>query len=264
MSESFANKVVIVTGAGRGIGRGIAEAFAAAGAQVVIATRTASHGEAAVAAITAAGGSASLFQIDINDKARIDALVADTATRFGGIDVIVHSAADIPNGGVLTVTEEAIDKGISSMVHASFWLIRAAAPYLTRARDGGRLIFISSICGPQTIVPGRTAYAVAKAGLEALIRGAALDLARSNITVNGIEPGLISSANATAVLGADGLQQLGATMPVPRPGTPAEIGHVCLFLASKNSGYITGHSIVIDGGATLSTSGDVPAAISGR
>lgn len=251
MSESFAGKVVIVTGAGRGIGRSIAEEFAAAGARVVIAARTVSYGEEAVAAIRAAGGEASLFQIDVNDKARVEELVADTARRFGGIDAIVHSAADIPHGSVLDVSDEAIDKGIGSIIKASFWLTRAAAPWLSQAKDGGRLIFISSICGPKTVVPGRVAYAVAKAGLDAFIRGAALELARSNITVNGVEPGLIASARVQAGMDPQALANFATTLPIPRPGTPEEIAHTVMFLASKRSGYITGESIVIDGGSIL-------------
>ena len=253
MNESFNGKVAIVTGAGRGIGRAIAEAFAAAGAKVVIAARTMSYAEEALAAIQNAGGTASIFQIDVNDKARIEALIEDTAKRYGGIDIIVHSAADIPHGNVMDVTDEAIDKGIGSIIKASFWLTRAAVPYLKKARDGGRLIFISSICGPKTIVPNRIAYGVAKAGLDAFIRGAALDLARDNITVNGIEPGMIASARVQASMSADALAQFTSTLPVPRAGTNEEIAHVALFLASRMSGYINGESIVMDGGSTLST-----------
>lgn len=253
MNESFENKVVIVTGAGRGIGRAIAEAFAAEGARVVIAARTLSYAEEAIAAIAEAGGSASLFQIDVNDKARVEELVADTMRRHGRLDVVVHSAADIPHGGLMDVSDEAIELGISSIIKASFWLARAAVPYLKQAPDGGRLIFISSICGPKTVVQGRIAYGVAKAGLDAFIRGAAQDLARDNITVNGIQPGLIASARVQAAMDMDALGRIASGFPVPRAGTSEEIAHAVLFLASARSGYITGESIVIDGGSTLST-----------
>jgi 3-oxoacyl-[acyl-carrier protein] reductase len=258
MNESFAGKVAIVTGAGRGIGRAIAEAFAEAGATVVIAARTLSYAEEALAAIQGKGGKASIFQIDVNDKARVEELVHDTAKQYGGVDIIVHAAADIPHGSVMDVSDEAIDKGIGSIIKASLWLTRAAVPYLTNAKDGGRLIFISSICGPKTIIPGRVAYAVAKSGLDAFIRGAGLELARSNITVNGIEPGLIASARVQAGMKPETLAEFSATLPVPRPGTSEEIAHVALFLASKHSGYITGESIVIDGGSTLG-SGNISA-----
>jgi 3-oxoacyl-[acyl-carrier protein] reductase len=254
MSESFAGKVVIVTGAGRGIGRAIAESFAADGAKVVIAARTPSYGEEAVAAIRHAGGTASLFLLDVNDKALVENLIADTVKQYGALDIVVHAAADIPHGTVMDVSDEAIEKGIGSIIKASFWLTRAAVPHLRKARDGGRLIFISSICGPKTIVPGRVAYGVAKAGLEAFIRGAALEFARENITVNGIEPGLIASARVQAGMNQETLQGFASTFPVPRPGTSEEIAHVTKFLASKYSGYITGESIVIDGGSILTTS----------
>lgn len=253
MSESFAGKVVIVTGAGRGIGRSIAEAFAAAGAHVVLGTRTLSYAEQALAAIEASGGTASIFQLDVNERERVRALVEETVMHHGGIDVIVHSAADIPHGTLFDISDEAIELGISSIVKASFWLTRAAAPHLRNSRDGGRLIFVTSVCGPRTMIPGRIAYGVAKAGLEAFIRGAALELADDNITVNGIEPGLISSDRARGMAGIERLNAFATRIPVPRPGTPQEVAHVALFLASKHSGYITGTSILIDGGSTLST-----------
>lgn len=257
MTESFENKIVIVTGAGRGIGRSIAEAFAEQGAKVVIAARTVSYGEETVAHINSSGGTASLFQIDVNDQEAVEELIDDTVQRYGGIDIIVHSAADIPHGGVMTATDEAIDKGISSIIKASFWLARAAAPYLSCAKDGGRMIFISSICGPKTVLLNRVAYGVAKAGLDAFIRGAALEFSRSNITVNGIEPGLIASARAKEALNDEAMTNVTSALPIARAGEPEEIAHVALFLASKHSSYITGESIVIDGGSTLSTSSNV-------
>lgn len=258
MSESFASKTVIVTGAGRGIGRAIAEQFAAAGAKVVIGARTMSHAEDAAAAIRARGGEVTLFQLDVKDREGVAGLVAAAAERYGGIDVIVHAAADIPHGGLDDVSEEAIDAGFASSSKCGLWLIRAARPYLRQARDGGRVIFISSIVGPQTVLQGRLFYGVAKAGLEAFIRGAALELARENITVNGIEPGLIASARATDLLGEAGLAKVGAMVPVPRAGRVEEIAHASMFLASRMSGYITGTSMVVDGGSILSTSQVAP------
>lgn len=253
MTRAFENRSVVVTGGGRGIGRAIAEAFADQGAKVVIGARTASYGEEAVAAITASGGQASLVQVDISDKAGVFGLIEAAVQRHGGLDIVVHSAADIPSGGI-DVPDEAFERGMASIVKASFWLTQAARPHLRTAKGGGRMIFISSICGPKTMVPGRMAYGVAKAGLDAFIRGAALELAREKITVNGIEPGLIASARAVAGMGMEVLNQIGARSPVGRPGTAEEIAHTALFLASPLSGFITGTSVVIDGGSTLSNS----------
>jgi 3-oxoacyl-[acyl-carrier protein] reductase len=263
MNESFKGKCVIVTGGGRGIGRSIAEEFAAAGACVVIATRTASYGDEAVAAIREKGGEASLVQMDLSDKPRIAELVAYAAGRHGRIDIVVHCAADVPHGG-LDVTDEALDRGIDSIVKAAFWLTREARPHLRRAPDGGRMVFITSICGPKIVLPGRIAYGVCKSALEAFVRGAALELAAEGITVNGIEPGMIASARPIAAMGAEAIQAIGAKSPVGRAGTPEEIAHAVMYLASARSGYVTGASIVVDGGSTLSIGAPAPSFVDHR
>ncbi len=253
MTESFAGKTVIVTGAGRGIGRGIAEEFAAAGANVMIAARTMSYAEEALAAIRAAGGTADSFQIDVKNKAACIALIAETAARFGGIDVLIHCAADIPHGGLGHVSDPALEAGIASIAKAAWWLLEAARPHLAKARDGGRFIAIGSVNGPVTIVPGMTAYGMAKSALDAFVRGAALDLAPEHITANSIVPGFIASARATTILGEEGVELYGKSSPVGRAGTAGDIAHACLFLASVRASYITGTSIKIDGGSTIST-----------
>lgn len=250
MSE-FAGRRVIVTGAGRGLGRGIAEAFAAAGAKVMIGARTMSYAEEALAAILAAGGIAEVFQLDVKDHAQCDALVAATVAEFGGVDVIVHCAADIPHGGLGHVTDEAMEAGFASIAKAAWWLLQAGRPHLAKAPGGGRFIAIGSVNGTFSVVPNMTAYGMAKAALDAFVRGAACDVVGEGITVNAVNPGLVASARARAVLGDDGLEAYGATVPVGRAGTPADIARACLFLAAPAADYITGTTIKLDGGSTI-------------
>ncbi|MFC4295834.1 SDR family NAD(P)-dependent oxidoreductase [Novosphingobium tardum] len=255
MSESFAGRTVVVTGAGRGIGRGIAEAFAAAGANVLLGARTASHAEAVRAGICASGGTAEVFQLDVKDHAACTALVEHAAAMFGGVDVVIHCAAEIPHGGLGAVSDEAMEAGIASSAKAAWWLLDSARRYLSRSAQGGRFIAIGSVNGTFTTVPNMTAYGMAKAALDAFVRGAALDLAAENITVNAIVPGLVASDRARDILGDEGLDLYGSTVPVGRAGTPADIAHACLFMASPGASYITGTSLKMDGGATLGSGG---------
>lgn len=251
MSESFAGKTVIVTGGGRGVGRGVALGFAAAGANVMLAARTLSYAEETGADIEAAGGVADIFGIDVKDHARCRELIEVTAERFGGVDIIVHCAADIPHGGVGHVSDEAMEAGFASIAKAAWWLLDAGRPYLAKARDGGRFIAIGSVNGTVSVVPNMTAYGMAKAALDAFVRGAAGDVVSEGITVNAVNPGLVASARAKVVLGEDGLAAYGATVPVGRAGTPEDVAHACLFLASARSTYITGTSIKMDGGSSV-------------
>lgn len=252
--ESFAGKSVIVTGGGKGVGRGIAEAFAAAGAEVMLGARTISYAEDVKAGIEKAGGIAECFAADIAKHADCRALVEATIQAFGGVDIVVHAAADIPHGGLGHVDDDRLEAGFASIAKAAWWLLDAARPHLAEARDGGRFIAIGSINGTFNVVPNMTAYGMAKAALDAFIRAAAGDVVCERITVNAINPGLVASDRAKAVLGDEGLAAYGATVPVGRAGTPADIAHAALFLASARSDYITGTTIKMDGGSTVAAS----------
>ena len=254
MSEDFSGKSVIVTGGGRGVGHGIGTAFAAAGARVMLGARTLAYAVDAKAAIAATGGVADVFAADIARHDDCRALVEAAVAAYGGVDIVIHAAADIPHGGVGHVDDERLEAGFASIAKAAWWLLDAARPYLGRAKDGGRFIAIGSINGTYKIGPDMTAYGMAKAALDAFIRAAAGDVVGEGITVNAINPGLIASDRAKAVLGEEGLAAYGSTVPVGRAGTPEDIAHACLFLASARSDYITGTSIKMDGGSTVAAS----------
>ena len=251
MSEDFRDARVLVTGAGRGLGRGVAEAFATAGAKVMLGSRTLEPAEEAAAAIRAAGGTAQALRCDVTRHDECRALVEATASAFGGVDVIIHCAADIPHGGLGHVSDEKLESGLAPIAKAAWWLLDAARPHLASAPGGGRFIAIGSVNGTATVVPNMTAYGMAKAALLAFVRGAAIDVVDDGITVNAIQPGLVASDNALRVLGEEGLAAYGATVPIGRAGTPADIAFACQFFASPRAGYVTGASLVMDGGSSL-------------
>ena len=254
--EDFSDKTIIVTGGGRGVGRGVGMAFAAAGANVMLGARTISYGEEVKTEIVASGGNAECFAADIANHEDCRALVDAAVKAFGGVDIIVHAAADIPHGGLGNVDDDRLEAGFASIAKAAWWLLDAARPYFAKARDGGRFIAIGSVNGTVNVVPNMTAYGMAKAALDAFIRAAAGDVVGEGITVNAINPGLIASDRAKEILGDQGLADYGATVPVGRAGTPDDIAHACLFLASAKSDYITGTSIKMDGGSTVAPSPD--------
>ncbi|MEN9717165.1 MAG: hypothetical protein RIQ99_43 [Pseudomonadota bacterium] len=250
MSE-FAGTRVLITGAGRGLGRAIAESFAALGAQVMLGARTLEPALEAVAAIRTVGGVAEACRADVASHADCTALVAATVAAFGGVDVLIHCAADIPHGGLGAVSDDRLEAGFASIAKAAWWLLDAAQPHLAKAPSGGRFVAIGSVNGTVSVVPNMTAYGMAKAALLAFVRGAAVDVVAEGITVNAIQPGLIASDNARRVLGEDGLAAYGATVPVGRAGTAEDFAHACQFFASPRAGYVTGASLVMDGGSSL-------------
>ncbi|MBB4632008.1 SDR family NAD(P)-dependent oxidoreductase [Sphingosinicella soli] len=248
----MAGKVALVTGGGRGMGRRVAEQLADRGVNVSILTRTQSSGEDAAAAVRSRGGLAQLHVVDVCDKAAVDAAVADTIATFGRLDIVVHSAANVSYNPIDAITGEEFDSCIRSILYAGYWLIQASIPAL-EASGAGRIVFILSTNGPRVVVPGMAHYAAAKAGLNAFMRSAALELGPRGITVNAIEPGLTASDRMVEHLDPAVADRIARTFPIPRVGTPDDIANAVMFLVSPASSYITGESIAVDGGTALAS-----------
>lgn len=250
MLGDLTGKVAIVTGSGQGIGEGIAKVFAAAGARIVVATRSAGNGQETVDDVIAAGGDAILVQCDIGQRSEVERVVSETVAKFGGVDIAVHNAAVYPLHTVEELSDEVMEQTLAVNMKAAVWLTQACVPHF-RERQWGRLIFTSSVTGPRVAMPGTSHYAMSKSGMNGFIRTAALEFARQNITVNGVEPGYILTA-AMSALGDDAeLEAMARCIPQGHLGVPEDIANTMLFFASPEASYITGQTIVVDGGSTL-------------
>jgi len=250
MIGNLKGKVAIVTGAGQGIGEGIARCFAAAGAKVLIATRTVKNGAAVADSIVKSGGVASLLQTDVGQHAQVDRAVAHAVETYGRLDIVVHNAGVYPVHSIEELSDGDLDTTLAVNLKAGFWLIKAALPHLRR-QGGGRFLFTSSVTGPNVAMPGTAHYAASKSGMNGLIRTAALEFARENITVNGVEPGYILTPAMQALGSEAEIAEMAKCIPAGKLGKPLDIANTMLFLASDEAAYITGQTIVVDGGSTL-------------
>lgn len=243
------DKVAVVSGSGRGIGAEIARLFAMQGAAVVVTSRTALQVEQVVTRIVGDGGVAHGVVADIADAAGAGALVDAAIGRFGRIDILVHNAGIFPYDPIEQMSDEAWQRVIDVNLSGAFRLLKAGIPYLKER--GGRILFTSSIQGNRAAVPGCAHYAASKGGLNGLIRAAALELARHAITVNGVEPGLVLTEEVERSLKPERRDRMANAVPLKRWGMPAEVAQAMLFLASDEAAYVTGQTIVVDGGALL-------------
>ncbi|KSW23000.1 MULTISPECIES: SDR family oxidoreductase [unclassified Pseudomonas] len=242
----FSGRRVLVTGAAQGIGRRIAEGFATAGASLLLLDRQ----EQAVAALASElrnqGREVRALAVDLADPPAI----ATALAGLDGLDVLVHNAAYFPLTDFAAITPQLLQRTLAVNLGALFWLTQAALP-LFAARGGGCVLATSSVTGNRVAYPGLNHYAASKAGVNGFIRNAALELAPRNIRVNGVEPGMIHTP-AMANLGDAALEaRIAAGIPLGRLGQPADIANAMLFLASDAAAYITGQTLVVDGGATL-------------
>lgn len=244
-------KVAIITGSSRGIGRAIAEAMARAGAQVVISSRKAPACDAVAAGIVAAGGAALAVPCNISDRAQLEALVARTVAHFGRLDILVCNAAVNPYfGPMATMPDEAYEKIMGSNVRSNFWLCNLAAAQMVQ-HGGGSIILISSIGANQGSAT-LGVYGISKAADFALVRNLAIEWGPRGIRANGIAPGLIRTDFSRALWeNAALLQRAEAGMPLQRIGQPEDVSGVAVFLASPAAAYLTGQTLIVDGGLTI-------------
>ncbi len=249
MFTSIEGRAVVVTGATRGIGKGIAAVFARSGARVLITGRDEETAKATVAELSAAGAEVSYLLADVARRADCDRMAQAAADRMGGIDVLCANAGIFPDAKLADMSEANIDEVIGTNLKGTILSVQACLPALS-ASGRGRVILTSSITGPITGFPGWAHYGASKAGQLGFMRTAAIELAASGITVNAVMPGNIVT-EGLADLGDDYTAQMAGSIPLRRLGSVDDIGYTALFLASDEAGYITGQTIVVDGGQVL-------------
>jgi 3-oxoacyl-[acyl-carrier protein] reductase len=243
-------RIAVVTGAGQGIGRGVARVFAAAGARLLVATRREANGAETVAQIRKAGGVAELLVVDVATREACAQVIDEAVRRFGGLHIMVHNAGTFPINHVATLPDEELEAVLAVNLKAAFRLTKSALPHLLAA-GWGRLLFTSSVTGPRVAMPGFAAYGASKSGLNGFIRTAGLEYAKRNITVNGVEPGFILTPAMDVFGSQEEVDEMRALIPAGRFGYVDDIAYTMLFLASEEASYITGQTIVVDGGSTL-------------
>jgi NAD(P)-dependent dehydrogenase (short-subunit alcohol dehydrogenase family) len=245
------NKVILVTGGTSGIGRASAELFAREGAKVVLTGRRAAEGEEVVAGIKQAGGSALFVQADLTRIDTIPAIINRTVASFGRLDGAFNNAG-VSGGGPIEALDEATwDRIVDTNLKASFFALQAEVAQLKKQGGGGSIVFNSSVLA-QIAAPGTSIYAASKGGIDALTRAAAVELGPLNIRVNSVNPSITKTpmTEGRITVNADGTQShpLAVGIPLRRLAEPEEMAQVALFLLSDRSSYVSGQSIVVDGG----------------
>ena len=239
-------RTVLVTGGTKGIGKGIARVFAGAGARVAVVGRDEATGEAAAREL---GGDTAYIRADVGRAADCERMAAETIERFGGIDVLCANAGIFPDAKLEDMTEQDIDEIFATNVKGTMLSVKACMPALHQSGHG-RVIVTSSITGPITGYPGWSHYGATKAAQLGFLRTAAIELAAKGVTINAVMPGNIAT-EGLAELGEDYQRKMESSIPQRRLGSVEDIGFAALFFATEEAAYITGQSIVIDGGQVL-------------
>lgn len=249
MFASLAGRTVIVTGASKGIGRGIADRFAQIGCNVVLVARSAGAAEAAAKDIVAGGGTAIGVAADVATEAGVDAMVEAATKQFGSIDVLCANAGVYSATMIADMTVAQFDDLMAINLRGTFLSVKACLPSLS-VSGRGRIVLTSSITGPVTGMLGFSHYGASKAGQLGFLRSAAMELAAAGITINAVLPGNIVTEGLIA-LGADYMKAMAASIPLKRLGVVADIANAALYFATEEAGFVTGQTLVVDGGQIL-------------
>ena len=249
MPASLKDTSVIVTGGSKGIGKGIARVFAGHGAKVLIVARHLQEAEAAAQELRNEGATASPYAADVTSPADMEAMAKAAFDRHGGLDVLCANAGIFPQARLEDMSPESWDDVMATNLKGTFLAIKACLPHL-KTSSQGRIVITSSITGPVTGYPGWTHYAASKAGQLGFMRTACVELAKYGITVNAVLPGNVVT-EALQGLGKEYLETMAASIPLKRLGSVEDIGHAAAFLASREAGYITGQTLIVDGGQVV-------------
>ncbi len=254
MGNRMEQKSVIVTGGSKGLGRGIAQVFAREGAKVLVVARQQDAGERTAREIVDAGGTASFFRADVSNWDDVEAMAEAAVDRHGGIDILCSNAGIFPSARVEEMTQVEWDTVNSVNLKGTFFAVKACLPELKK-KEEGRILLTSSITGPITGYPGWAHYGATKAGMLGFMRTAAIEFARYNITINAVMPGNIMTEGLDDI-GEDYLRRMEQSIPMGKLGDPEDVAYAMLFLASHEAKYITGQTLVVDGGQILPESMD--------
>ncbi|MBV9847717.1 MAG: glucose 1-dehydrogenase [Kutzneria sp.] len=248
----FTGKTVLVSGAGTGLGRAAALAFAAEGAAVVLAGRTVRTLEDTLSLVEAAGGTALVVRADVGVEDDVRRAVDASVARYGRLDVAFNNAGVLGAGPLVDLDAATVDAVLATNVRGT-WLAMKYQIRQMLAQGGGAIVNMSSTLGAYKVRPNTVVYGAAKAAVLALTRGAALEHAASNIRINAVSPGAVaapmSMTDETSEQERD--RRLAALMPVGRIGSAEEVAEAVLWLASDAASYVTGRDIVLDGGSAL-------------
>ena len=244
----LANKVAVVTGAGRGIGRAVALAYARMGADVACVSRTEENSAKAAAEVEALGRRAWAVAVDVSDTAAVDAAAGKILDDAGRVDILVNNAGVTRDNLLMRMSEEEWDTVINTNLKGAFNFTKALTRPFIKQRSG-RIINIASVIG---LIgnPGQSNYAASKAALIGFTKSVARELAPRGITVNAIAPGFIET-DMTAALGDKVREGILGNVPLGRFGSPDDIAHAAVFLAMEPSDYITGQVLTVDGGMVM-------------
>ncbi len=253
MTFDLKNKVALITGASRGIGQAVAEAYAAAGARVVLTSRKQPGLDAVAKQIRAAGGDALPLAAHTGDTAAIENLISRVVETYGGVDILVNNAGTNPHYGPILSAEESMWHKTFDVNVVGYWRMAKACVPLMQARGGGKIINIASVAGKQP-QPGMGVYCVSKAGVLMLTEVLAVELAADNIQVNAIAPGFIRTRLSQVVWKNPQVHQIVTNaIPQKRIASAEELTGLALYLASDASSFTTGATIVVDGGQLVAS-----------
>ena len=249
MFNSLQGRSAIVTGGSKGIGRGIAETFAAAGVNVLVTARNEADLEATVSGLAGQPGKVSGLSADVSSPEDCRRAVEAAVERHGGLDIVCANAGIFPSGRLEELTPEDIEQVLAVNFKGTVFIVQAALSALT-ASGRGRVVITSSITGPITGYPGWSHYGASKAAQLGFLRTAAMELAPKQITINAVLPGNIIT-DGLVEMGQEYMDQMAASIPARRLGSVADIGNAALFFATDEASYITGQTLVVDGGQIL-------------